>query len=533
MPHKRYFSYVRVSTQRQGQLGTSLMEQKAAIERYAQKFDLDIVRYFEERETAAKLGRPVFLEMLKALRKGKAGGVIIHKIDRSARNLKDWADLGSLIDSGVEVHFASESLDLNSRGGRLSADIQAVVASDYIRNLREETKKGIYGRLKQGLYPFPAVLGYSDTGKGQPKKIDKIQAPLIKEVYELYSTGNWGLIALADEMHERGLRNRKGGKVTLNGLSTILHNPFYIGLIKIEKTGEMFAGKHKPIITKALFDQVQAVFKGKNIKKTERHFFLFRRQVNCAKCGNLYIAERQKGEVYYRCHTRNCTKGAVLEELIDDQVEKSLKKMELNEFEYRFFKLQTIKESRNSKEKFETNYRRLQLLQEQIKDRLSKLADAYVDGVFDKETYLEKKNSLLMEAQSIKEKLTNLRQNFDEAAQRIEAFLELVNSAYLSYKWGTPEEKRELVKTIFSNCEIEEKNVTVKPHFEFQLMAERSAFTSGSPKREATRTLELLFKKLFTYFEKLDTSKNDNNFVNYITSKTEKKYRNNFLRLNN
>jgi hypothetical protein len=41
------------------------------------------------------------------------------------------------------VHFANDSLDLNTRGGRLSADIQAVVAADYIRNLREEAKKGV------------------------------------------------------------------------------------------------------------------------------------------------------------------------------------------------------------------------------------------------------------------------------------------------------------------------------------------------------------------------------------------------------
>ncbi len=96
--------------------------------------------------------------MLRELRKGTARGVVIHKIDRSARNLKDWADLGELIDRGIEVHFANESLDLHSRGGRLSADIQAVVASDYIRNLREETKKGIYGRLKQGFYPLRAPI---------------------------------------------------------------------------------------------------------------------------------------------------------------------------------------------------------------------------------------------------------------------------------------------------------------------------------------------------------------------------------------
>lgn len=156
MPDKKYFAYIRVSTVRQGQSGTSLIEQRSAIERYCQKYQLPIIREFEEQETAAKRGRPVFLQMIKGLRQGIASGVVMHKIDRSARNLKDWAELGELIDKGTEVHFANENLDLYSRGGRLSADIQAVVAADYIRNLREEVVKGFYGRLKQGFYPMPA-----------------------------------------------------------------------------------------------------------------------------------------------------------------------------------------------------------------------------------------------------------------------------------------------------------------------------------------------------------------------------------------
>jgi site-specific DNA recombinase len=63
-----------------------------------------------------------------------------------------------LIDAGIEVHFANESLNLYSPGGRHSADIQAVTAADFIRNLREETKKAFYGRIKQGLYPMPAPI---------------------------------------------------------------------------------------------------------------------------------------------------------------------------------------------------------------------------------------------------------------------------------------------------------------------------------------------------------------------------------------
>src|SRR5262245_31360487 len=111
---KPYYSYIRVSTIRQGQTGTSLDEQREAIRRYADHCGFSIVQEFEEKETAAKLGRKVFEQMLKGLKQGKARGVIIHKIDRSARNLKDWANLGELIDQGIEVHFANESLDLQS-----------------------------------------------------------------------------------------------------------------------------------------------------------------------------------------------------------------------------------------------------------------------------------------------------------------------------------------------------------------------------------------------------------------------------------
>src|SRR6266478_845464 len=213
----QYFGYIRVSTVKQGEHGVSLLQQREAIERYAQRNNLEIVRWFEEQETAAKQGRALFNEMMKLLRRRSASGVIIHKIDRSARNLRDWADLGELIDQGVEVHFANEALDLTSRGGRLSADIQAVVAADYIRNLREETIKGFYGRLKQGLYPMPAPLGYLDMGGGRPKEIDADKAPLVRKAFELYATGRYNLHGLVEEMYRLGLRNRKGGKVTLNG----------------------------------------------------------------------------------------------------------------------------------------------------------------------------------------------------------------------------------------------------------------------------------------------------------------------------
>lgn len=521
MSSKKYFSYIRVSTQRQGQNGTSLTEQQAAIERYSKSWDLRILKCFEERETAAKQGRRVFLDMLKALRQGKADGLIIHKIDRSARNLKDWAAIGDLIDSGVEVHFANESLDMNSRGGRLSADIQAVVAADYIRNLREEVKKGFYGRLKQGFYPMPAPLGYLDMGKAEPKRIDPVRGPLIRKTFELYSSGSIGLVALSDRAFDLGLRNKHGQKVSENGLSTILHNPFYTGLIRISKTGQLFAGKHRPIIPKPLFDCVQEVFDGKNIKKTKRHSFVFQRHIKCAKCGNMLIPEKQKIYVYYRCHTRNCTPGSINETVVHNTVSKTFETLRMNDDEYEYFRNIVSAESENFQIENKVRAKQIGLQMERIKDRRSKVADAYVDQVFDKQTYLHKTNALLLEEKSLKDNLKRAEQSgpTGQSGRQLDLFLELANSAYLSYKIANPEERRDLVKMMTSNFLAEGKSVLVKLENPFQLMADRPAFTSGGPYRGTTRTFRALAKTLVRYFAHLDMSNSDDAFVNYLTSK--------------
>ncbi|MEW8051229.1 MAG: recombinase family protein [Candidatus Thiodiazotropha sp.] len=165
-----YYAYVRVSTVRQSIQGVSLSEQHRSIDRYANDHGIQVVQWFEEVESATKGCRTVFKELMRQLKQKKGRvGLLIHKIDRGARNLRDWADIGDLIDRGIDVRFTNDDLDLESRAGRLTADIQAVIAADYIRNLKEEVKKGISGRLHQGIYPFRASYGYCARGRGHMK----------------------------------------------------------------------------------------------------------------------------------------------------------------------------------------------------------------------------------------------------------------------------------------------------------------------------------------------------------------------------
>jgi len=487
---KNYFGYIRVSTQRQGAHGVSLQEQKAAIEAYAQRTGLAVVAWYEERETAAKRGRRVFAQMMKELARGKADGIIIHKIDRSARNLRDWADLGELIDRGVDVHFAHDALDLRSRGGRLSADIQAVVAADYIRNLREETRKGFYGRLKQGLYPLRAPIGYRDMGRGKPKEIDPIKGPLVRAAFELYATAEWNFDTLLAELARRGLRGHGNARLSRNGLTTMLNNPFYVGLISIRKTGEMFEGVHPPLVSKALYNHVQAVLRGRRGGVMPlRHDFVFRRLLRCGACSATLIGERHKERyVYYRCQGPSCHGTCINEIIINDRFRVQFARLAFTEVERGDLR-DMITELRGSaaieREKREQSLR-MQLAQ--CEERLARLIDALIDGLIDKSTFDARKRSLLVEKRGLMDQL--LAKDTEKLiADKIEEFLELSNTAELSYASPIVAEKRDVVNSTTSNCMVYGKTPAITLKSPYQELINLRNSIGSDPQRDDTRTL--------------------------------------------
>jgi site-specific DNA recombinase len=483
---KTYFAYIRVSTVRQGEQGSSLQEQRAAIEAFAARNELTIGRWFEEMETAAKSGRNAFNRMLADVDRGRAAGIIIHKIDRSARNLRDWARLGELLDKGVDVRFAHDNLDLTTRGGRLAADLQAVVAADFIRNLREEVRKGIYGRLKQGYLPRGAPVGYLNSGPAKPKLIDPVKGPLIQQAFELYGTGTYSLKLLCKEIARRGLRTAKGDPLPVSNVARILHNPFYIGLILVPATGELFQGNHEPLVTKRLFDRVQAILGGKCYARVEKHEFLFRRFITCKECGRSLTGERQKGNVYYRCHAYACRKTSIRESAVDQFLRAQLANLIVAERDVGDFRRafhQKVEEEREKRSVRASDIDRDLAL---VEERLARITEAVIDGTIDKESYIERKAVLL----SRKTDLLNARENSEspfwkDMAERFELGL----TALEGYCLGTDSRKRQILAEVGSNLLVKHKE-PVFPMFDpFSTLRDLSVSGSGGPDGGAVRTL--------------------------------------------
>lgn len=479
---KKYFAYTRVSTAKQGEHGVSLQEQKAEIERYSGQKGLDITLWFEERETAAKLGRRVFTEMMNRLRKGEAAGVIIHKIDRSARNLRDWADIAQLSDEGIEIHFTREGVDLQSSSGRLSADVQAVVAANYVRNLREETIKGFYGRLKQGLLPLPAPLGYLDCGRGKPKQIDPVRGPLIKEAFRLYATGRFSQYSLSEEMRRGGLYTRKGHPVSKTTLAGILSNHFFYGLIRIRKGNQSFIGVHEPLVSKALFDQVQDVAAGRSVRSGPfRKEFAFSRLVRCTPCGRSLIAEWQKGHTYYRCHTRGCPLTSFREESIDQGIRRAIERLKLDPEEIPVLDRYVADKRTTAVQSQQKLATAVDFKLSAVKERLNRLTDIYIEGQIESEIFNQRKQTLLSERLELEGQLRELRHDPTSALARMEQFVELVKAAYLQYESGNPAEKRQMIETALSNRSATGKTLDFTLKSELSQVAKRSVDRYGDP----------------------------------------------------
>ena len=382
----------------------------------------------------------------------------------------------------------------------VSADIQAVVASDYIRNLREETKKGLYGRLKQGFYPLPAPIGYRDNGAAKPKTIDPQKGPLVKKAFELYGSGQWSIPTLVDELHRRSLKNRTGGSVTRNGLHTMLRNPFYTGVMRIRASGETYEGNHDALISKSLFDRVQDILHGRVGTRVNVHDFLFRRFVACAGCGNSLIGEIQKNNVYYRCHSKSCPGTSIREENASNLITGALRSLTFSEREKALLTARITEMKVAWIASREQELQGLKVRIEQLTERLDRVTDAYLDGALDRETFDSRKTALICERRALSDRRGDYEANRASVPNELQKFVELAGSAYSLYKEASTAKKRRLLRIVMSNCSIRQKSIGFTWRPPFREIAEREKETDGGPSKEIGRTLTTLLDRLFAFF---------------------------------
>jgi hypothetical protein len=310
---------------------------------------------------------------------------------------------------------------------------------------------------------------------------------------------------LTDHMYKRGLRNRRGGPVTLKGISTILNNPFYIGVMRIKKTGQDFSGNHASLVSRELFERVKALLQGKTVDRVVQHSFLFSRLVRCASCNYSLIGERRKGHTYYRCHNRPfksppvCPRTFIKEEQLESAVQSILEKLTLSKAEVDYFREWIAEYRLNAAAKQEEEKRVATLQLEALRARKSRLTDLFLDGSIEQTTFDEKQKSLVWEESQLKQKIAGLDAGCDDALKKIENTVGLAKDASLLYKQANLERKRELLRILLSDLTAKGENISAELTIPFSLIVESAITSCGGPYRRTCRTMDNIMNQLLKH----------------------------------
>ncbi len=347
-------SYLRVSTRGQAERGGghdegfSIPAQREANKKKAMSMGAMVGKEFVDRGASAKSAdRPQLQAMLEYVKENadRVDYVIVHKVDRLARNRDDDSDIMRVLrECNVQLVSASESID-DTPAGMLLHGIMSSIAEFYSRNLATEVKKGMGEKIKNGGTVGRAPIGYLNVRrideKGREERtveLDPERAPLVKLVFEEYVTSEWSLESLADHMASIGLTTRATPKmpskpVTKSTIEKILKNPYYAGVVRYD--GVEYDGAHQALVDLETFNHVQTVIVAHhNGERTREHPHFLKGQVFCASCGSKMIvtyAKSKSGNIYpyficagrhrKRGNTKDCKMRAILIDEVETAVE--------------------------------------------------------------------------------------------------------------------------------------------------------------------------------------------------------------------
>ncbi len=329
----RYFLYARKSTDVEDKQVLSIEAQLSELRALAKQERLNIVEVFVEKKSAKMPGRPVFNEMMSRIQKGEAQGIVCWKIDRLARNPVDGGQVQWLLQNNTIQHIQTHDRAYYPADNVLMMSVEFGMANQYIRDLSQNTKRGLREKARQGIYPSSAPLGYVNNPRTKTIAVDRRTAPIIRKAFEMYAENKYRLEDIANFLHQNKISTRAtrrwssdGGKPhSKDQMTWMLSNPFYYGHFKY--SGEMYEGKHTPLIDKKLFDRVQEVLKLRGKKKALKNSpQAFCGLLSCDSCDSSITAEKQKGHIYYRCTRKKgiCTEPYVREESLDFQLSELL-----------------------------------------------------------------------------------------------------------------------------------------------------------------------------------------------------------------
>lgn len=267
--------YIRVSTDFQAEEGYSIDAQKEQLAAYCTMKNLKNYEFFIDGGwSGSNLERPEIKRLIKECGEGKISHVVVFKLDRLSRSQKDTLYLIEDVFNPNDVSFVSlhESMDTATPMGRLMLGILSAFAQLERENIRLRTRMGMQERVKDGYWMGGGRVPYGyDYDSQQGIIVPNKDADKVRKAYDLFLAG-YSCQRIADML---GL---KYDRLAIQ----ILQRKSNYGVI--EYNGEIYPGRHEPLITKETYDMAMQEFSRRSKTITTGKYLLTGLLV-CGKCG--------------------------------------------------------------------------------------------------------------------------------------------------------------------------------------------------------------------------------------------------------
>jgi len=482
----KVLSVCRVSSREQSE-GYSLEAQDQANREWAERKGHELVESIQYVETASKQKeRQRFREIVnRTCSDPTINGVVFHKVDRACRNLTDLAILERLeTQKDKKVFFSSQEFPQNA-AGRLGIGVMGVVARWYTDNLKEEINKGFRSKVEAGEYPHTPPYGYcmgQDSNGSKLPVLDPQKADTVRTVFRLMMSGNYTIDTLREELFQRGIHfSPRTRRWTRSHLAKLLRHPFYIG--KILWRGQIYEGKHEPLVDERTWERVQEILDGRSRSKhyKRRQFTYGHGLIKCTHCGYSITAELHKQRyTYYRCaqinhHEHPVRPSWVPEPVIESQVISMLDELilpkEIYDWAMAYLKHTLVKDAADTEQELRKLKKRAADTQATLDTLLLKAAQIG-DNLAEEFLRLarQKQEELGLLQQRIKQIKTGKQENSRDAA----TILELAQHLAQQYVTFPPPQKRQIVDSVFLNLRLDTVNLCGNYRLPFSILAENS-----------------------------------------------------------
>ncbi len=475
----RFFIYARKSTDDLSRQVRSIDDQIAELWELAKRENLDVADTLIEKQTAKVPGRPVFNGMLERIERGEAKGILAWHPDRLARNSLDGGRIIHLVDTGgiADLKFPTFMFDPTATGKFMLA-IMFGQSKYYVDNLSENIKRGQRQKLKSGIWPMVAPVGYLNDRATKTIYPDPDRAPLVRKAFEVFATGTCTVDRLCKEMELLGLVNRRGETLSRTQFHRLLRNPLYCGIIRYG--GEDHEGRHEPIITKKLFDSVQELISRRSrIKAPKLKPYLYRGMFRCGECRAFITTETQKGHNYLRCTKRvkrDCSQPFVREESIATEITEQIRRMALPSQSADWMIGELEAERERDTESRQDCLRSMRSRINEIDQKQERLMQAYLDKALSLEEFRLGKAKLVEEKQELKDNLTGLEDRQGSWFEPAIRFVKASKQAVFLAESGSDEEKRDFLQKHGSNLKIQDRHLSVVPRKPWELVVDQGPF---------------------------------------------------------